>query len=94
MRDLFGTMELHAVPDALSFPSLVATHVKCGDILFLPGGTLVVEKTINECSLAFRVYSLYMDGVALDGFRIAMKQAHRPSFIIELKLKFEKIQNM
>ena len=75
VRDIFATMELHAVPDAMCFPTLRAIHVKVGDVLFLPGGCLLAEKSINEVSLAFKVNALFMDEKACHGFRIAMKQA-------------------
>ena len=74
VRDLFATMELHTVPDALSFPSLRAIHLKVGDVLFIPGGSLICEKAINDVSLALKVYCPFMDSVSSKAYRIAMKQ--------------------
>ena len=67
-------MELHTVPDALAFPSLRAIHIKVGDVLFIPGGSLICEKAINDVSLALKVYCPFMDGISSQGYRTAMKQ--------------------
>ena len=71
VRDALASVEMHSVPDAMAFPSLRAIFVKSGDILFVPGGMLVVEKNINELGMSIR------SGACLD-FRIIDAQIISP----------------
>ena len=54
VRDAFQMLQRHAVPDAFAFPSLRAVYCKTGDIVYLPAGTLVLEKNMNELNLSLR----------------------------------------
>ncbi len=74
-RDRLQAMSAAAIPDAMSLPSLCCAFLRTGDILYLPMGSILVEKTLNDTSLALRCNVLvYTDDVARS-FRFAMGQA-------------------
>lgn len=50
----FAAMDVSNIPDALALPSLFAGYVKTGDILYIPLGSIIVEKSINDCSTGIR----------------------------------------
>lgn len=54
IRGHLSEMELHAVPDAMSLPSLSAGYLKTGDCLALPMSAVVVTKAINGDHVGLR----------------------------------------
>lgn len=57
-------------PDNRAVPSLCISYISPGDVLFIPPGVLIVDKSLNANSMALRVPSVLVDDTT--GLRLKM----------------------
>lgn len=54
LRSMLMDMQAKTVPDLLTLPSFGAAYLRSGDVLYIPPGFLVLEKSVNDTDISLR----------------------------------------
>ena len=54
LRSMLMDMQAKTVPDLLTMPSFGAAYIRTGDVLYVPPGFIVLEKSVNDADIALR----------------------------------------
>ncbi|CAE7264517.1 unnamed protein product, partial [Symbiodinium necroappetens] len=74
------------VPDGLELETLCAGHVRTGDVLFCPAGYIMLEKAVNDTSVALRIFDRHVSDSANASLRLVGEQVKMKPYL-ELMLK-------
>ena len=61
VRKMLMDLQGRSLPDELQLPSFCAALVRTGDLLYVPAGSLILEKCVHDDAISFRTLSLMSD---------------------------------
>eukprot|EP00973_Karenia_brevis_P092537 12412896-Karenia_brevis.AAC.1 len=71
-----------AVPDAVELPSLTYGTVKAGDFLYVPMGSLLLAKTVNENAVGLKMTTLVVNENMAESYSIGMAAYEETKLIL------------
>ena len=87
MRTNLMSMEGRNIPDELQLASLGCALVRTGDLIYIPAGHILLEKSVHEDSLSLRMHGRHVSSSGNAAFRHVAGQM-RVKAVTELLLGF------
>jgi hypothetical protein len=86
LRALLSDMEAKSVPEEVQINCCGAIVLRCGDVLHVPAGCLLVEKSLNDMDISIRLLGRHCPDESNASLRMVADQARQRWIELSVRL--------